>query len=301
MIVATLGALTAHAEDWTVDGKDYHNVVVGEVNGDQVHITYDDGVGTIAISDLPPDVQKRLNYNPQAAKAAAAADTAEAQQEAAKAVTVRVGDREIKVSDPPGMLELPKDDPLFSIVNELTPPEGILLHICVSAEALDHSKEWDPATPIITSRVVAIKDQQMDVEMGYFIDFVGQVSTRVSKGVLVTKDEILDDTELQKQLDHFQKDTGVTLQADSDIYSLGMFSRSFACVSYITAQNLNATYKGKTKKLRNVSIEAYVLLKKKVVIAETSITEEEIKPEDVVALKDAGEKFQIGLQVVNNL
>jgi len=61
----------AWAEDWTVNGKDYHNVTVGKVEPDRVHITYDGGIGTVMLSDLTPELQKRFNYDPAQAKAAA--------------------------------------------------------------------------------------------------------------------------------------------------------------------------------------------------------------------------------------
>ena len=61
--------LPASAEDWTVNGKDYYNVKVGQVEADRVHITYDGGIGTVLIADLPQQLKKRLNYNPAAAKA----------------------------------------------------------------------------------------------------------------------------------------------------------------------------------------------------------------------------------------
>ncbi|MEJ0000848.1 MAG: hypothetical protein WDO13_17785 [Verrucomicrobiota bacterium] len=73
-------ALPAYAEDWTVDGKTYHNVVVGQVEPDRVHITYDGGIGTVPLADLPPDLRKRFNYDATQAKAAAAA---QAQHDAA--------------------------------------------------------------------------------------------------------------------------------------------------------------------------------------------------------------------------
>lgn len=54
-----------------MDGKTYHNVIVGTVEADQVHITYDGGIGSIPLSELPPDVQKQLGYDPQKAATAA--------------------------------------------------------------------------------------------------------------------------------------------------------------------------------------------------------------------------------------
>ncbi len=73
-------ASTATAsEDWTVNGKDYHNVTVGQVESDRVHITYDGGIGTIMLADLPPELKKRFNYDPVAAKEM----TAERQQQMA--------------------------------------------------------------------------------------------------------------------------------------------------------------------------------------------------------------------------
>ena len=89
-------AFPAWAEDWTVNSKNYHNVTVAQVELDRVHITYDGGVGTVMLSDLTPELQKRFNYDPVAAKAAEAkreADqkavdaqlAAEEKQQAAKA------------------------------------------------------------------------------------------------------------------------------------------------------------------------------------------------------------------------
>lgn len=67
---------TPAPENWTVNGKDYHNVTVGEVEADRVHITYDGGIGTVMLADLTPELKKRFNYDPDAAKAAAAQEAA---------------------------------------------------------------------------------------------------------------------------------------------------------------------------------------------------------------------------------
>jgi hypothetical protein len=58
------------AEDWTVQGRTYQNVTVTKVEPDAVHIMYDGGVGSVNLADLTPDLQKRFNYNPQAAQLA---------------------------------------------------------------------------------------------------------------------------------------------------------------------------------------------------------------------------------------
>jgi hypothetical protein len=71
---------TASDADWSVDGKDYHNVHVSQVEADRVHITYDGGIGTVMIADLPPDLRKRFNYDPASAKAASS-DRAKQQAE----------------------------------------------------------------------------------------------------------------------------------------------------------------------------------------------------------------------------
>jgi len=84
----------ANAGDWTVNGREYHNVKVGEVEIDRVHITYDGGLGTVMIADLPPELKKCfVNYDPAAAKAkmqerqavAAASDAVVAEVQAEKA------------------------------------------------------------------------------------------------------------------------------------------------------------------------------------------------------------------------
>jgi len=83
-ILILLLALTVPlwAEDWTVAGKDYHNVKVGQVEADRVHITYDGGIGTIMLSDLTPELQKRFNFDPAKVREAAQKLDAEKQQAA---------------------------------------------------------------------------------------------------------------------------------------------------------------------------------------------------------------------------
>jgi hypothetical protein len=83
LVLIGISVLPLKAEDWTVNGKDYHNVTVGKVEPDRVHITYDGGIGTVMLSDLSPDLQKRFNYNPT--QAAAVTQKRDADQSAAEA------------------------------------------------------------------------------------------------------------------------------------------------------------------------------------------------------------------------
>jgi hypothetical protein len=69
MLLMFLLVLPIRADDWTVEGKDFHNVKVGQVDPDKVHITYDGGIGTVLLSDLTPELQKRFGYDPAKAKA----------------------------------------------------------------------------------------------------------------------------------------------------------------------------------------------------------------------------------------
>src|ERR1700761_5323926 len=55
----------------TLDGTTYHNVVVTKVGPTTVSISHAMGVAhDIPIANLPPDLQKQLNYDPVAAAAA---------------------------------------------------------------------------------------------------------------------------------------------------------------------------------------------------------------------------------------
>lgn len=69
-ILLAFTILPVQAEDWTVNEKEYHNVKVVQVDDDLVSITYDGGMGRLAIADLSPDLKKRFNYDASKAKAA---------------------------------------------------------------------------------------------------------------------------------------------------------------------------------------------------------------------------------------
>jgi hypothetical protein len=60
------------AEDWTTtDGKAYPEVKVVKVQPDAVTILYRDGGALVPLAKLPADLQKRFNYDPVRAQAAA--------------------------------------------------------------------------------------------------------------------------------------------------------------------------------------------------------------------------------------
>ncbi len=72
ILIIGLSTLLAFAEDWTTtDGTVYQDVKVIKIEADAVTILYRDGGLLLPMNKLPPDLQKRLNYDAETAKAAA--------------------------------------------------------------------------------------------------------------------------------------------------------------------------------------------------------------------------------------
>lgn len=70
-LLLALGTLTAFAEDWTTtDGKKYENVTVIKIEDDAVTISYKDGGALVPLTKLPPELQRRFQYDPTKAKIA---------------------------------------------------------------------------------------------------------------------------------------------------------------------------------------------------------------------------------------
>jgi hypothetical protein len=81
-----LSSASIRADDWkTTDGKVYQNVTVVKSEPDAVTILHHDGGARVPLANLSPDLQKKFNYDPVAAKAAVAA-RAQADAENAKAL-----------------------------------------------------------------------------------------------------------------------------------------------------------------------------------------------------------------------
>jgi len=94
IFVLLLSSTFAFAEDWTTsDGMKYQNVQVVRVEDDAVTIIYKDGGALIPLFKLPPALQKKYDYDPVKAKAAADARS-KADAENAKALQ-----REIELAD----------------------------------------------------------------------------------------------------------------------------------------------------------------------------------------------------------
>jgi hypothetical protein len=71
VLVLFLFVSFCHGEDWTVKGAVYHNVKVTQIEPDRVHFAADDCLGSFALTDLPPELQKRFSEAAQEAKEAA--------------------------------------------------------------------------------------------------------------------------------------------------------------------------------------------------------------------------------------
>jgi hypothetical protein len=215
-------------------------------------------------------------------------------------VTARIGATDIKLSTPAGMVDMPNDDITAKAMADLTPPDSVLLHAFVSSEAVDTTKPSDPDANIMTTHIYALKDAPMDIDSGFFIDFVAKVANDATHSVLVSQYSGFDYDDAQKRLDQFAKDTGVGIKQDGDVYSLGMVSRSDACVSYMEAQYLTVTEKGKTERVQCVSVVGYLRLNQKAVVVITSMTKPTILQDDLRTLKHAAERYQLDLQILNN-
>jgi len=65
----SLFIISAHAEDWTINYKTFHNVIVTKFDADHVEIMFDNGAASFKLAILTIDLQKRFNYDPVKAKA----------------------------------------------------------------------------------------------------------------------------------------------------------------------------------------------------------------------------------------
>ncbi len=135
--------------------------------------------------------------------------------------------------------------------------------------------------------VYSFKDVHEDIYSGDFIDFVGRVSNGAVHTILRAANSSFDFEEMQKRLDSFQKDTGIAMQPDGALYSLGMVSRSGACVSFMTAHYVTVTRDGKTVREKCLTVEGYLLLNNKVVLVLTSLQGPTILKSDILPLKHA--------------
>jgi hypothetical protein len=97
-ILAALSASLALAEDFkTNNGKEYKDATVTRMEPDGIFVKTKTGIIKLYFAELPPEVQRRFNYNPQQAAAFAAAQapsyspTQNQQQAPADGGNARVG------------------------------------------------------------------------------------------------------------------------------------------------------------------------------------------------------------------
>ena len=76
-ILAALSASLALADDFkTINGKEYKNAIVTQVDADGIVVKAKTGISKLYFTELPEDVQKQYHYNPANAAAAQSAQAA---------------------------------------------------------------------------------------------------------------------------------------------------------------------------------------------------------------------------------
>ena len=214
-------------------------------------------------------------------------------------LVVKIANADIKIPLPAGMVDMPKDPETTKALADLTPPDQVLLRACIEAAAVDPTKPQDPSANIMHADVFELKEVQQDIYSGDFIDLVGKIADTAVHGVLESANSSFDFEETQKRLADFQKDTGIAMQPDGALYSLGMVSRSGGCVSFMTAQYVTVVVAGKPQREKCLTVQGYLLLNNKLVLVLTSLQGPTLLRSDILPLKHAAEKFQIALQVLN--
>jgi len=77
VIVSVVSASIALADDFkTMDGKEYKDAKVSRVEPDGVLVKTKTGISKLYFAELPQDVQRRFNYDPQQATAYSAQQAA---------------------------------------------------------------------------------------------------------------------------------------------------------------------------------------------------------------------------------
>ena len=214
-------------------------------------------------------------------------------------LVAQIGNANIKIPLPAGMAEMPQDAQTVKMLDDMTPEGCVLLRACIESDALDPAQPQGQRANTRECSVFAFKDVQQDIYSGDFLNFVGKVANTAVHGVLESENSYFDFEETQKRLDQFQKDTGIALQPDGALYSLGMVSRSGGCVSFMTAEYLTVTRAGKMAREKCVTVEGYLLLNNKLVLVLTSLSGPNIFSSDLLPLMHAAEKYQIALQILN--
>jgi hypothetical protein len=80
-ILAALFASITLADDFkTINGKEYKHAKINRVEPDGIVISFSGGIVKIPFAELSEELQRKYNYNPEAAKQFAA-DLAQKQQE----------------------------------------------------------------------------------------------------------------------------------------------------------------------------------------------------------------------------
>lgn len=70
VIISLIALQLAIADDFkTVEGKEYKNATVSRVEPDGIVIAFSGGIVKLPFTELPPEIQKKYGYDPQAAAA----------------------------------------------------------------------------------------------------------------------------------------------------------------------------------------------------------------------------------------
>jgi hypothetical protein len=213
--------------------------------------------------------------------------------------SVKVGETEIKLPNPPGMVQLPENSSLEASFNAMTPPNCTVLKKSVPAEVLAHVNSPLPGAVTVSEILSKNDSAQMTFDADAFTHFEAQVTKKFPQGMALNDADSPHYEEIKKRVAQLEKDTGVSTNHEGGIVSQGVISKHPDNISVLMTRSYNLHASDHDEAQQVYVVISYIHVKDKLLMAVTVMSNDRLGPEDLDTLKDTVEKYEATLAQVN--
>jgi len=205
--------------------------------------------------------------------------------------SAKVGETEIKLSTPPGMVELPKNDPYQPMFDVMIPPGSTALKESLVAGMLQDRDKVSSQPAFMSVTIAPAAGKSQDEDGTAFQQLVQKVEQKFSDGTAINDTDAPHYAELKKKIAEASQKAGESVSANQGASCLGPISKGEEYISLLFTRNYTIHPKDKDVPQQSYFTMTYVHTKQKLLVVMILRSNDSLNDEDLDILKDTTEKY----------
>ncbi len=213
--------------------------------------------------------------------------------------SVKVGEIEIKIPNPPGMVELPANDPYQAMFKVMIPPGSTALKENVTPEMLQNRDQVTSTPAFMAATIAPAVALTQNEDDSAFESLVQKVKQKFSDGTTIVDADAPHYEEIKKKIAVAMQKTGETVTAKQGTESFGPISKGNEYISLLFTRRYTIRPKDTDIPQQSYMTMTYLHVNQKLIIVMIVRSNDTLGDKDLDILKSTTEQYVSSLLASN--